>query len=148
MRTNREETKESLLWSMDEILLAPNRVVPALLTSAYLYYLRSDMQPIMRDEDFDQCCRLLRRKYREIDHPHKRLIKMSDLSAGTLFRLREHDYPTIVKVVAVEMSLGTLYDKPMPTPRPKPEKRVRKRRVRNNGGSSSGPKGFLNRRRK
>ncbi|AXH68448.1 hypothetical protein [Vibrio phage R01] len=148
MRRTRKVMPKPIMWSMEEIIESPNRVVPALLTSSYLYYLRGDMSPIMRDEDFDQCCRLLRRKYREITHPHKSLIKMSDLSAGTLFRLRDHDYPTIVQVVAVEMSMGTLYDKPMPTPKPTAEKRVRKRRVRNNGGSSSGPKGFLNRRRR
>ncbi|AVI05122.1 hypothetical protein [Vibrio phage VP06] len=123
--------KPPVMWDWEDLKDKPNKAVSALLTSSYLYYLRGDLRPIMKDEDFDKCCKLLRRKFREVTHHHKVLIRMSDLRAGTLFRLRDHDYPTITKVVAVEMSLGTINDMRLPTPQPKPKNVTVSRRTRN-----------------
>ncbi|WGL39761.1 putative NAD-dependent DNA ligase protein [Vibrio phage PG288] len=145
-RERRTADQPAIMWEWEDLKDNPNKVVSALLTSSYLYYLRSDLRPIMRDEDFDLCCKLLRRRYREVTHMHKSLIKMSDLRAGTLFRLRDHDYPTITKVVAVELSLGTINDMRLPTPQSAVKNATTSRRTRNKAAprrERSRKKGFL-----
>lgn len=83
---------------------SPNRLVPAYLTASYLYYLQPDEMPIMTDELYDWVCKELDRQWDQITHPHKSAISRDDLKAGTGFALRMHDYPLVVRVVAMTMS--------------------------------------------
>lgn len=93
-------------WKLADIEDNINRSVPAFLTSSYLYYHRPDLDPIMDDYDFDRLCSIMLKRYDEITHRHKYLIREDTLSAGTGFDIPEHIYPNIVKSTAVAMSLG------------------------------------------
>ena len=69
-----------------------HRLVPIYLMSSYLYY-RKDTSKIS-DGEFDLLCKRMLENWKEIRHPHKRLIKKKDLEAGTGYAIRK--YPTIV----------------------------------------------------
>lgn len=97
-----------LCWSRDEIENRPNKAVPAFLTASYIYYLKSDLRPIMSDTDFDWLCSYLLRRWRSVKHPHKHLITLDMLRAGTAYSLREAHYPLIVRHTAVMMSTGEM----------------------------------------
>lgn len=109
MRKRRQKANPVIPWTREQILNKPNLVVPALLTSSYIYYCREELREIMADEDFDWAAKFMLKNYRNIQHMHKHLIKRSHLRAGTLFDLREAHYPTICKVTAVGLSMGDLY---------------------------------------
>lgn len=80
--------------------------VAAILTCSYLYYHRPNERSICTDQDFDLICKAALSKWSEIEHMHKHLITEGDLQAGTMFGLKERDYPTIVKVLAMNMTRG------------------------------------------
>ena len=67
-------------------------LVPIYLMSSYLYY-KKDTSKIS-DGEFDLLCKRMLENWKEIKHPHKRLIKKKDLEAGTGYAIRK--YPTIV----------------------------------------------------
>ena len=128
IRKSRKKRADPILWSRQQIENKPNLVVPAILTSSYIYYCREDLPPIMEDEDFDWACKFMLKNFRSLDHPHKSLIKRSHLRAGTLFDFREARYPTIAKVTAVGLAMGDLHLHA--TVQSKPAKRkTRKRRT-------------------
>ena len=77
---------------MDIEDISINRLVPIYLMSSYLYY-RKDTSKIS-DGEFDLLCKRMLENWKEIKHPHKRLIKKKDLEAGTGYAIRK--YPTIV----------------------------------------------------
>lgn len=91
-------------WTRPELEHTEN-FVAAFLTASYIYYLHPSARPITTDAVFDWCCKRLIAQWDTIIHPHKHLIKLDDLEAGTGFALREHDYPRIVVSVASRMSL-------------------------------------------
>lgn len=70
--------------------------VPYLLMSSYLYYIR-DESPPLADHEYDWLCEYARQNWDKIQHPHKHLIKRSWLAAGSLYKLRDADYPMMVK---------------------------------------------------
>ena len=61
------------------------------LMCSYAYYIEDD--PLVSDEEFDQLAQFILENYDAIDHPHKSLVTISDLEAGTYLG----DYPAIVK---------------------------------------------------
>ena len=82
--------------------LSANKLVTLYLMSSYLYYIH-DMHPIP-DEVYDEICRQLLRKFKDIDHHHGHLITKEALKAGTAYHMREAHYPIIVQTAAFALS--------------------------------------------
>lgn len=81
-----------------------NTVVPWLLMASYLYYLRPEHVPILSDCTFDRACEWLYDNWEVVEHRHKHLITKEDLAAGSLYALKENEYPLITKNTAVQLS--------------------------------------------
>ena len=81
--------------------LSLNQLVPYFLMASYLYYIH-DIS-LFKDEEFDMLCKMLYDNWKNIQHPHKYLIKKKSLKEGTGFYLRERDYPTIVRSAAYQL---------------------------------------------
>ena len=75
-----------------------NKLTGQYLIHSYLYYRL--YQSIIPDELFDKMCVLLERHYDSITHPHKHLVSLESLRAGTGFNLAQDDYPLIVQTIA------------------------------------------------
>ena len=61
--------------------ISPNRLVPLYLMSSYLYY-ELDTN-VFNDTDFDRLCKRLAKEWKNVDHVHKKYIKLESLEAGT-----------------------------------------------------------------
>lgn len=81
-----------------------NLLIPMFLTSSFLYYHLGHLCPIVSNKTFDMCCHRLLERWEEVDHPHKGLIDIDSLRAGTAFYLKLEDYPSRVRNVALSMS--------------------------------------------
>lgn len=76
----------------------PRAALQKFLMASYTYYIR--YASVMPDAEYDQLAKMLRTSWPYFDHQHKHLVTLEDLNAGTLFRLKEEDYPEIVKQAA------------------------------------------------
>ena len=65
--------------------------VPLYLMMSYAYY--EEDKPIASDSTFDKVSKLMLENWKKIKHPHKKLINLDNLTAGTYLG----KYPTIVK---------------------------------------------------
>jgi len=68
------------------------------LMASYLYYIR--YQSVMPDAEYDQLAKDLLEGWNNFKHQHKHLVSKEDLKAGTLFALKDDDYPLMVKAAA------------------------------------------------
>ena len=75
----------------------PNCMVPWYVLASYAYYHLD--QPVISDMAFDRLARRLLIDWKQVEHPHKRLITEDALRAGTLL-LREDEYPSVAKGAA------------------------------------------------
>tara|TARA_B100000925_G_scaffold212128_1_gene161828 strand:- start:10282 stop:10545 length:264 start_codon:yes stop_codon:yes gene_type:complete len=66
--------------------LSPNRMMAYFLMSSYLYYEKD--KSVLTDFQFDNLCEKLIEKWNEITHPHKKLVNIDDLKAGTGYRIK------------------------------------------------------------
>ena len=76
--------------NIDDISI--HRLVPIYLMSSYLYYRKDESK--LSDGEFDMLCKRMLDNWKQIKHPHKRLIRKKDLEAGTGYAIKK--YPTIV----------------------------------------------------
>lgn len=77
------------------------------LVASYCYYIMD--KPVIEDEAYDELAKVLLKFWSKLKHPHKRYVTVGDLRAGTLYKLKAEDYPSIVKgaaEVAVAMKYG------------------------------------------
>lgn len=83
-------------------------LVPYFLMASYLYYIH-DISPIP-DHQFDLLCKRMLDEWKDIQHPHKCLIKKGDLAAGSGYAIPERKFPTITKSAAFQWarSIGAL----------------------------------------
>ena len=58
-----------------------NMIVPWYLLASYAYYVEDD--PIFTDSFYDNLSRKFKKEWKNINHFHKDLISLDDLSAGT-----------------------------------------------------------------
>ena len=65
--------------------------VPLYLMMSYAFY--EEDKPIASDSTFDKVSKLMLENWKKIKHPHKKLINLDNLKAGTYLG----KYPTIVK---------------------------------------------------
>ncbi len=80
----------------------PGCGVPWYLMASYLYYHRG--VSILSDPFYDWLGQTMGANWGWIQHYHAHLITPADLAAGTLYRLREEDYPTITRDTAVMLA--------------------------------------------
>lgn len=72
-----------------------NLIVPWYLILSYSYYCLDES--LVEDYEYDELAKLFLSNYDIIKHRHKQLVSKDALRAGTLFSLRENDYPLIVR---------------------------------------------------
>ncbi|MTD92892.1 hypothetical protein GIW81_00930 [Hyphomicrobium sp. xq] len=72
--------------------------------ASYLYY-HCD-ESLLSDEYYDSLAVFMLKRWRDIRHPHKRLITRKDLEAGSSYALREDQYPSITKSAAHRLMRG------------------------------------------
>ena len=82
--------------------LTPNQYPAYYLMMSYAYYELDN--PIASDAAFDKLSKLFKAKYDEIQHPHKHLVTIDMLDAGTYIG----EYPEMVKggYQSLKKSLG------------------------------------------
>jgi hypothetical protein len=88
MSTPTEEMRASLATN------GPGMLVPWYLIASYAYYVADS--PVISDEDYDGLCKRLLLRWEEVSHPHKHLVDVEALRAGTAFHLTAASYPGIV----------------------------------------------------
>ena len=78
--------------------LTPNACISWWLMASYVYY---DLgRNLMSDQQFDALTLRIKDEWDFIDHPHKHLIKDTNLEAGSGFDIK---YPSITKYSAAEL---------------------------------------------
>jgi hypothetical protein len=77
----------------------PNLMVPWLLMASYLYY--HNNESMFSDDYYDALSKELLLKWDEIEHSDKHLITKDDLMAGSLYKLKELDYPSMCRAGAL-----------------------------------------------
>ena len=78
--------------------LSLNQCLSIMLIASYLYYIR--YQSVITDYEFDAIAVRLRGNWGDVTHPHKHLVSVGNLRAGSLFDFGFEDYPLIVKGAA------------------------------------------------
>lgn len=78
-----------------------NMLVPWVLMAGYAYYVHD--QSMLSDELFDELMTKLKGSWLSVKHRHKKLIKMEHLKAGTLYDLKEQDYPLLTRDAAASL---------------------------------------------
>lgn len=78
-----------------------NMIVPWVLMAGYAYYVHD--QSMLSDELFDELMATLKGSWLSVKHRHKKLISMDHLKAGTLYDLKEQDYPLLTRDAAASL---------------------------------------------
>ena len=78
-----------------------NVVVPWYLMLSYGYYCLDES--IVSDTFFDNMAKIFLENYDNITHRHRNLVSKDDLKAGTLYHMRENDYPLVVRSSFVQV---------------------------------------------
>jgi NAD-dependent DNA ligase len=78
-----------------ELVREPNQMLSWWLVHCFLYYVAD--QPVLRDSQFDKLTKKLLEHWDQVDHPHKELVTLDDLKAGTGFAIK---YPKMVEGAA------------------------------------------------
>jgi len=73
----------------------PNVIIAWYLMASYVYYIQHT-QSLLTDDLYDNLAKFIRLDWDKIEHRHKHLITQEDLAAGTLYNLKEAQYPRIV----------------------------------------------------
>ena len=82
---------------------APRAAVAWFLMASFLYYHRD--VSILSDSFYDWLAKTMALNWEMFEiHPHAHLITPIDLHAGTLYRLKESDYPTQTKDSALSLA--------------------------------------------
>jgi hypothetical protein len=81
-----------------ELVRDPNQMLRWWLVHCFLYYVAC--QPVLRDREFDKLTKKLKEHWDQVDHPHKSIITMEDLNAGSGFAIK---YPISVEGAAWQL---------------------------------------------
>ena len=76
--------------------MTPGIMLQRYLMSSYLYY--DCAVSVMSDSEFDMLCMMLAASWDTFEHPHKYLVTIDDLAAGTGYAISE--YPMRVRCAA------------------------------------------------
>lgn len=94
------------------IARSPDCIVAWYLMASYLYY--HEDRSLLTDSLFDDLCAQLLKRWKHIQHPHKKLIDRASLRAGTGYAIKEQDYPRMCVGAAnrlLEYELPTYHPK-------------------------------------
>ena len=83
--------------SADIASMHPNKLISWFMIASYAYY-HLDLN-VMSDYDFDYLVKRIIENWENIDHPHKKLIKKSNLDAGSGYDI---DFPLMVRGATVD----------------------------------------------
>lgn len=83
--------------TFEEVCKRPNLAVSWYLMSSYLYY-HEDVS-VITDHEFDTLATVILKEWKNITHPHKKLLKKGDLKAGTGFAIK---HTTMIKCAALQ----------------------------------------------
>ena len=72
------------------------------LMASYLYYVHD--KSLLTDDMYDDLGKTLKAHYSSIKHQHKHLITQKHLEMGSMFDLRERDYPLMVRHAAAHLA--------------------------------------------
>lgn len=78
--------------------LTPNQCLQAYLMASYLYYIR--FTSVIEDTEYDKLAKRLLKDFDKVEHQHKYLVTEDDLRAGTLYSLKDSDYPTMIRMAS------------------------------------------------
>lgn len=81
-----------------ELVRDPNQMLKWWLVHSFLYYVAA--QPVLRDSQFDKLNAKLKEHWDQVTHPHKALVTMDDLNAGSGFAVK---YPLSVEGAAWQL---------------------------------------------
>lgn len=90
---------------------APMSIIAWWLMASYLYYVH-DLS-LLSDDLYDEMAKDMLRCWGDLKHPHKHLITVDHLQAGSLYNLGELDYPLMTRCAAahlVKSEWGTKVD--------------------------------------
>ena len=76
----------------------PNTALSFFIVASYCYYVV--YESVLSDECYDKMSRYLLQNWDKVEHVNKNLVTKDNLKAGSLYNLKESDYPTRVKVTA------------------------------------------------
>jgi len=89
--------------------MTPNATLQKFLMCSYEYYIR--LNSLVEDHEYDTMAKTLLNSWDEWqDHQHAHLVTKGDLQAGTMFTLKDSDYPMIIKQGADIWSRETCND--------------------------------------
>jgi hypothetical protein len=75
-----------------------NMTVPWFLITCYAYYHLNES--LLTDEYFDSMCATMIKRWKQIQHPHKSLVDLNQLAAGSGFTLQRKQYPGMARGAA------------------------------------------------
>ena len=78
--------------------MTARQVLQRCLMASYAYYYR--FCSVIEDEEFDAMMASLVKHWDDFEHPHKSLLEIEDLKAGTAFTIKFEDYPQVIKQAA------------------------------------------------
>jgi hypothetical protein len=85
---------------------SPNSAIPWWLIASWSYYCRD--VPLISDGLYDEMAKAMLDAWDDLEHPHKHLITRGDLEVGSLYALKDEDYPRIVKYAAANLARNEL----------------------------------------
>lgn len=92
--------------SMCRVVLetSPNAAIPWLLMASWLYY-HHDVS-LFSDEFYDELAKAILDAWDDLEHMHKHLLTREMLEAGSLFQIKEAEYPAMTKGAASQIVRG------------------------------------------
>lgn len=89
---------EAIARARQDFKTTKNSVIGHYLIHSYLYYIRNIS--CIEDSDYDNMAKYILNNYDVLEHKLKHLITQDDLRAGTLYHLKESDYPEGLRRIA------------------------------------------------
>ncbi len=81
----------------DIATMHPNKLISWFMIASYAYYHLDSS--VMSDYDFDYLVKRILENWEDIDHPHKDLIKKTNLDAGSGYDI---DFPLMVRGATID----------------------------------------------
>lgn len=83
-----------------QITVQPNQIIKWFLMASWLYYI-NDIS-ILSDERYDLLAKQIYDSWDDLSSMHKHVIRKDDLMCGSLYYLKDEDYPTIIVSLACD----------------------------------------------
>lgn len=84
---------------IEKLNITVENIVQWILMCSYIYYVKNDS--LITDQEFDSLISMLKENWDRIEHRHFYLIDKESLENGSLFQLKEDQYPQITRHAAL-----------------------------------------------